>query len=59
MIEGRTVFIIKDKEMGSVVTNCRPDTGLPLMWKLLTATLSEDHYAHLERKDLLQRAARS
>lgn len=53
MTKGRTVLIVKEKDLGPVVTNFRPITCLPLMWKLLTATLSDKLDAHLEEKSLL------
>ena len=53
MTKGRTVLIIKDKEIGRVATNFRPITCLSLMWKLLTGIMSDEIYQHLESKRLL------
>lgn len=53
MTKGRTVLILKDKEQGSIVTNFRPITCLPMMWKLLTGILSEELYTHLENNNLI------
>ena len=53
MTKGRTVLIIKDKEIGPVATNFRPITCLSLMWKLLTGVMSDEIYQHLESKRLL------
>ncbi len=53
MTKGRTVLIIKDKELGTLVTNFRPITCLPLLWKLLTGIIAEETYQHRELKDLL------
>ena len=53
MTKGRTVLIVKDKEIGSQVTNFRPITCLPLMWKLLTGIIADETYQHLEANDLL------
>ena len=52
MTFGKTVLIVKDKDQGSLVTNFRPITCLPLMWKLLTGILADEMYNYLE-KDLL------
>ena len=53
MTKGRTVLILKDKEKGTIVTNFRPITCLPMMWKLLTGILAEELYTHLENSKLL------
>ena len=50
---GRTVLIVKNKELGSIATNFRPITCLPLIWKLLTGILADELYQHLESKELL------
>ena len=51
--KGNTVLIIKDKEKGADVTNFRPITCLPVMWKLLTGIIEEEMYEYLQRKDIL------
>ena len=48
MTTGRTTLTQKDKAKGAAVTNYRPITCLPLMWKLLTGIISEDLYNFLE-----------
>ena len=53
MTKGRTCLIQKDENKGNDVSNFRPITCLPLMWKLLTGILAEEVYTHLERKNLL------
>ena len=47
----KPVLIINDQD--PAVTNFRPITSLPLMWKLLTAILGEELCGHLEKKSLL------
>ena len=39
MTIGKTSLIMKDREKGPIVTNYRPITCLPLMWKLLMSVL--------------------
>ena len=53
MTEGRTVLIMKDKNKGTIASNYRPITCLPLMWKLLTGLIAEEMYEFLEKNDLL------
>ena len=53
MTTGKTVLCLKDKEKGAIVSNFRPITCLPLMWKLLTGVLADHLYDHLDEKDLL------
>ena len=54
MTKGRTVLVMKDKDERGEVTNFRPITCLPIMWKLLTGVLADKMYEHLEEKQLLQ-----
>ena len=35
------------------MSNYRPITCLPLMWKLLTGMIAEDMYTHLEGRGIL------
>ena len=42
---------MKDTEKGPIVSNFRPITCLPLMWKLLTSVLADAMYEHLTEKD--------
>ena len=53
MTKGRTCLILKDKSKGNIVSNYRPITCLPLMWKLLTGIIAEEIYQHLQEKHLL------
>ena len=53
MVKGRTVLIQKDPAKGKAVSNYRPITCLPLMWKLLTGIFAEKIYDHLLRNNLL------
>ena len=53
MTRGRTCLILKEVKKGSDVTNFRPITCLPLMWKILTGIVSESLYHHLESEKLL------
>ena len=39
--------------LGSIATNFRPITCLPLIWKLLTGILADELYQHLDSKELL------
>ena len=52
MSRGRTCLILKDVMKGSDVTNFRPITCLPLMWKALTSIVSESVYHHLESEKI-------
>ena len=52
MTKGRTCLIQKDASKGNIVTNYRPITCLPLMWKLLTRILGDEIYQHLEERNL-------
>ncbi|XP_047475423.1 uncharacterized protein LOC125029527 [Penaeus chinensis] len=53
MTTGRTVLLLKDKSKGNEISNYRPITCLPLMWKLLTGIVADDVYDHLNENDLL------
>ena len=53
MTKGRTCLMLKDKSKGNIVSNYRPITCLPLMWKLLTGIIAEEIYQHLQEKHLL------
>ena len=53
LTKGRTALTIKNKEKCADVTNFRPITCLPVMWKLLTGIIAEEMYEHLQRKHLL------
>ena len=41
MTSGRTTLIMKDTNKGTVASNFRPITCLPLMWKLLTGMIAD------------------
>ena len=53
MTKGRIVLIQKDKDKGRDVSNYRPITCLPLMWKLLTGVIADQMYNYLETNNLL------
>ena len=53
MVEGRTILLMKDSTKGSEASNYRPIACLNLLWKLLTAMISEKTYSHLEQNNLL------
>ena len=53
LTKGKTVLINKDREKGSVASNYRPITCLPLMWKLFTGVISDEIYTYLEEKKIL------
>ena len=53
LTRGRTAFLQKDKSKGSVASNYRSITCLPLMWKLLTGVIADQIYANLDREKLL------
>ena len=53
MTKGRTVLIQKDSAKGTVASNYRPITCLPLMWKLLTGIFADKIYDHLKDNNLL------
>ena len=53
LVTGSTTLIMKDKDKGAEVSNFRPITCLPLMWKLFTGLLSQEIYQHLEQQNLL------
>ena len=41
---GKTALIMRDREIGDDVTNFRPITCLPLMWKIFTGILNVELY---------------
>ena len=45
---GKTSLLQKDKNKGSIASNYRPITCLPLMWKLLTGVISNQIHAYLD-----------
>mgnify|MGYP001794065188 FL=1 len=53
MTTGRTVLIPKDPRKGNIPSNYRPITCLPIMYKALTAMISESIYRHLEEENLI------
>ena len=44
MITGKTLLCIKEIQKGNLVSNFKPITFLPLIWKLLTGRLAEELY---------------
>ena len=53
LTRGRNSLLQKDKSKGSVASNYRPITCLPLMWKLLTGVIADQIYALLDQEKLL------
>ena len=53
MVTGKTLLCIKVIIKGNLVSNFRPITCLPLIWKLLTDILAEELYEHLEKTNSL------
>ena len=53
MVTGKTLLCVKEIEKGNTVSNFRPITCLPLLWKLLTAVLADELYRHLDENNLL------
>ena len=53
MSKGRTLLIQKDRSKGTVASNYRPITCLPLAWKLLRGLFYDEIYRYLEGQDLL------
>ena len=51
--KGKDSVNSKDKSKGTVASNYRPITCLPLAWKLLTGIFSEEIYRYLEGQELL------
>ena len=52
MVTGKTLLCVKEVDKGNVVTNFRPITCLPLIWKLLTGIIAEELYNHLENMNM-------
>ena len=50
--KGRTSLILKEQSKGNIVSNFRPITCLPLLWKLLTGIIAEETYQHLQSNGL-------
>ena len=53
MVTGKTLHCVKNIEKENLVSNFRPITCLPLIWKFLTGTLAEELYEHLKKTNLL------
>ena len=53
MVTGKTLLCVKEIEKGDLVSNFRPITCLPLIWKLMTGILAEVLYEHLEKVNML------
>ncbi|XP_067947648.1 uncharacterized protein [Watersipora subatra] len=53
MTTGIAVLIPKDANKGNIPSSYRPITCLPIMYKVLTAMISDSIYEHLERNELL------
>ena len=48
MTKGKSTLIQKDTRKGTIPSNYRPITCLPIMWKILTAQIKEDIYYSLD-----------
>ena len=48
MVIGKTLLCIKEIQKGNLVSDFRPVTCLPLIWKLLKGILAEKLYENLE-----------
>ena len=53
MVTGKTLLCVKKIQKGNFVSNFRPVTCLPLIWKLLTGILAEELYKHIEKANPL------
>ena len=53
LTRGRTSLLQKDKSKGSVASNYRPITCVPLMWTLLTGVIADQTYTYLDQEKLL------
>ena len=53
MVTGKILFCIKEILKENLVSNFRPITCLPLIWKFLTAILADEFYEHLEKTNSL------
>ena len=56
MVTGKTLLCIEEIQKGKLVSNFRPITCLPLIWKLLTGILAEELYEHLEKNKFITTA---
>ena len=50
MVTGKTLLCIEEIQKGKLVSNFRPITCLPLIWKLLTGILAEELYEYLKKQ---------
>ena len=53
MVTGRTTLIIKDLTEPTKISNYRPITCLPTIWKLLASIISDQIYSFLENNKLI------
>ena len=53
MTLGKTILCQKDPAKGNEVSNFRPISCLPLMWKLMISILADGMYAYLDENSLL------
>ena len=53
MVTGKTLLCIKEIQKGKLVSNFRPITCLPLIWKLLKGIFAEEVYKHLQKTNSL------
>ena len=59
MKTGHNVLLLKGKSKGIKVSNYRPITCLPLMWKLLTVIVADEVQNHLGEDDILPEEQKS
>ena len=53
VVTGKSLLFIKVIQKRNLVSNFRPITCLPIIWKLLTGILAEELYEHLEKTNSL------
>ena len=53
MTTGNTNLILKDISKGNIVSNFRPITCLPMMWKVLAGVIANSLYEHLENSSII------
>ena len=53
MVTRKTLLCIKEVQKGNLVSNFRPITLLPLIWKLLSGISAEELCEHLEKTNSL------
>ena len=54
IVTGKTLLYVKEIQKVNLVSNFRPITCLPLIWKLLTGILAKELYEKFEKTNSLQ-----